>query len=56
VVLLTVVLRVVLSARGLKPSLSPNLNTLSLIEAAGAKRLFVLRGRVPGAGEKDTCS
>ncbi|CAL1356065.1 unnamed protein product [Linum trigynum] len=30
----------VLAARGVKPTLSPNLNTLALIEAAGVKRLL----------------
>ncbi|XP_047315423.1 7-hydroxymethyl chlorophyll a reductase, chloroplastic [Impatiens glandulifera] len=30
----------VLAARGVKPSLSPNLNTLALVEAAGVKRLL----------------
>eukprot|EP00850_Spirogloea_muscicola_P006929 SM000034S12683 [mRNA] locus=s34:152784:158306:- [translate_table: standard] len=31
----------VLAARGVKPTLSPNLNTLALVEAAGVKRLLV---------------
>ncbi|KAL3828329.1 hypothetical protein ACJIZ3_017131 [Penstemon smallii] len=30
----------VLAARGVKPTLSPNLNTLALVEAAGVKRLL----------------
>eukprot|EP00898_Chlorokybus_atmophyticus_P003459 jgi/Chlat1/4113/Chrsp26S04124 len=30
----------VVAARGVKPSLSPNLNTLALVEAAGVKRLL----------------
>ncbi|KAI3928647.1 hypothetical protein MKW98_024248 [Papaver atlanticum] len=30
----------VLAAKGVKPTLSPNLNTLSLVEAAGVKRLL----------------
>lgn len=30
----------VLAAKGVKPTLSPNLNTLALVEAAGVKRLL----------------
>ena len=32
----------ILAARGVKPTLSPNLNTLALVEAVGVKRLLFI--------------
>ncbi|CAM8905535.1 unnamed protein product [Rhodiola kirilowii] len=39
----------VLAAKGVKPTLSPNLNTLALVEAAGVKRLLFLWCWLPSA-------